>query len=148
VVESADGMLTIVGGKLTTARRMARDVLDRLARRDGWSGAPCRTDRQPLVGAMPRARLARLDAPPALVRRYGGEAVELTARMTRDPELAAPLFEGSAHCLVELVWALEHEAALTVDDLLDRRTRVGLVAADRARALPAARSMVQAQPTA
>jgi glycerol-3-phosphate dehydrogenase len=43
----------------------------------------------------------------------------------------------------ELVWAVRHEGALTEDDLLDRRTRIGLVAGDRAAALPSARHALQ-----
>jgi glycerol-3-phosphate dehydrogenase len=42
----------------------------------------------------------------------------------------------------ELLWGLRQEGALDEDDLLDRRTRIGLVPADRARALPAARAVV------
>ena len=42
----------------------------------------------------------------------------------------------------ELVWAVRHEGALDADDLLDRRTRIGLVPADRAAALPTAQSVL------
>ncbi len=45
----------------------------------------------------------------------------------------------------ELRWAVRHEGALDVDDLLDRRTRIGLVATDRQRALPAAQAILAAE---
>ena len=91
-----DGILTVVGGKLTTARRMAQDALDRVA---GGAAGRCVTH---------RIRLAGADRPA--------------------DGLAAQLRFGVAH-----------ELALTPDDLLDRRTRLGLVPAWRAEALPAAR---------
>ena len=56
-----------------------------------------------------------------------------------DDELLAPASEDVPVTLAELVFAITHEGAHDVDDLLDRRTRVGLVAADRAVAEPLAR---------
>jgi len=55
-----------------------------------------------------------------------------------DAELLAPVSDRVPVTLAELVFAITHEGAADVDDLLDRRTRVGLVAADRAAALPLA----------
>ena len=65
----------------------------------------------------------------------------MAARSTGRPddELLAPVAPGVPVTLAELLWGVSHEGALDVDDLLDRRTRVGLVAADRALAEPAAR---------
>jgi glycerol-3-phosphate dehydrogenase len=130
ILERADGLLTIVGGKLTTYRRMAQDVVDRVLLRRGGD-APCVTGTQPLVGAAPRHRLAALDADRYLVSRYGSEAVEVADLLTCRPELAEPVSEGSAHLQVELAWGVEHEGAATVGDLLDRRTRIGLVGEER-----------------
>lgn len=133
-----DGLVTIVGGKLTTARRMAADVVDHVVAREGWSVGPCVTARQPLVGAASRARLARLAAPPWRIARYGTEAPELTAWVASEPELATPVAPGTPLQLVDLVWAVAHEGGRSVDDLLDRRTRLGLQPALRAAAQPAA----------
>jgi glycerol-3-phosphate dehydrogenase len=130
LLERADGLVTIVGGKLTTYRRMAQEVVDLLVERRG-GGPACTTGRQPLVGAAPRPRLAGIAADRRLVARYGTEAVAVEALLRDRPELAAPVAPGSAHRAVEFVWAVEHEGALTVDDLLDRRTRIGLVPAER-----------------
>ena len=81
--------------------------------------------------------LARLEAPPRLVRRYGTDAdlVLATAREVTglsDDELLAPVADGIPTCLAELVFGVTHEGAYDADDLLDRRTRIGLVPADRA----------------
>jgi glycerol-3-phosphate dehydrogenase len=84
-----------------------------------------------------------LPAPGRLVRRYGGEAAAVldTARAATGltvAELLAPVADGVPVTLAELLWGVTHEGALDEDDLLDRRTRVGLVPADRARAQEAA----------
>ena len=146
IIEGRDGLLTLVGGKLTTARRMAADVLDRLVDREGWAAGPCVTAEQPLVGALSRARLAALDAPRGLVARYGAEAVEVAARLAAHPELATRILDDRGERLIDLVWALEHEGAFTVDDLLDRRLRLGLVPEARQRARPAAEAALAAVP--
>ena len=77
------------------------------------------------------------------MRRFGTDAALVldTAReATRlsDDELLAPIADGLPATLAELVFGLTHEGAADVDDLLDRRTRIGLVPADRPRAVPAA----------
>ena len=84
--------------------------------------------------------LATLEAPPRLVRRYGTDAdlVLATARDVTglsDDELLAPVADGVPTCLAELVFGVTHEGAYDADDLLDRRTRIGLVPADRTLAL-------------
>ncbi|MGE5831187.1 MAG: glycerol-3-phosphate dehydrogenase/oxidase [Micromonosporaceae bacterium] len=142
-----DGVVTVVGGKLTTYRRMAQDAVTAALRRAGLAAGPSRTKRLPLVGAAPRARLARLARPDEahhLVRRYGTEATDVVALSTEDGSLADPLVPGVETTGAELVWALRHEGALDVDDLLDRRTRIGLVPADRAAARPAAEAILAA----
>ncbi|MEV7966881.1 glycerol-3-phosphate dehydrogenase/oxidase [Sphaerisporangium sp. NPDC088356] len=129
VVRAPDGVVTIVGGKLTTYRRMAEDAVDA-----AFPDAPrSRTARLPLVGA---AMPSPDGVPQRLAERYGSEAAAVHALAERDPELAETLPLGVT--VAELVWAVLHEGALDAGDLLDRRTRIGLVPEDRAAALPAA----------
>jgi glycerol-3-phosphate dehydrogenase len=137
VIESPDrAMLTIVGGKLTTYRRMAQDVVDRIVARPGMTAGPCVTRRLALVGA---SRSPQSDAAsPRLVRRFGAEAGAVAALAGEHPHLLEPVAEGVGVLGVELVFAARSELALTVDDLLDRRTRLGLVPADRAAAFDGA----------
>jgi len=97
---------------------------------------PCQTHRIPLVGAADRVRLAAVRAPSRFVQRYGVEAPEVIAG---PPELLQPIAPGLRTTAAELRFAIRHEGALTEDDVLDRRTRIGLSAADRALALPAVR---------
>ncbi|MEV4460279.1 glycerol-3-phosphate dehydrogenase/oxidase [Microbispora sp. NPDC049633] len=128
VLRSPDGVVTVVGGKLTTYRRMAEDAVDAACPHARAS----RTARLPLVGAGP----VRPGAPGRLARRYGSEAWALRELMREDPALAEPVALGVTRA--ELVWAVRHEGALDAADLLDRRTRIGLVPEDRAAALSAA----------
>jgi glycerol-3-phosphate dehydrogenase len=129
ILADADtGALTIVGGKLTTYRRMAQDVVDRLV---AGQRRPSRTAALPLVGAAPPDVLREVPAPPRLVRRYGIEAPAVVAVAAGERSLLQPIADGLAVLGVELVYAMRHEGALTIDDLLDRRVRLGLVPTDR-----------------
>jgi glycerol-3-phosphate dehydrogenase len=144
---SPAGVTTIVGGKLTTYRAMAQDAVDAAVAAAGLSAGPSRTTRLPLVGAGPPAQLAAVDAPARLVARYGTQAPAVLAEAADDPALLAPIADGVPVTGAELRWAVRHEGALDESDLLDRRTRVGLVPADRARALPAARAALSSAVT-
>jgi glycerol-3-phosphate dehydrogenase len=75
-----------------------------------------------------------------MVERYGIEAPEVAA----DPLLLRPVAPGSPVTLAELVWGVTHEGAVDVDDLLDRRTRLGLVPSDRGAAEAAAHEALAA----
>jgi glycerol-3-phosphate dehydrogenase len=143
VLVSGSGVVTVVGGKLTTYRRMAEDAVDKALSVSGLSAGPCRTRRLPLLGAATRAELAGIDAPDRLVRRYGTEAPDvlgnaLALGLSRAEALAS-VSPTIPVTLAELVFGVTHEGAADVGDLLDRRTRVGLVPADRVVAEPLAR---------
>ncbi len=138
VITGADGLVTIVGGKLTTYRRMAEDTVDAAIRTAGLSATECRTRRLPLVGAASPGALAAMTSPRRLVQRYGVEAPRVVAQAAGDESLLAPIAPGVPTTMAELLFAVHHEGALTIDDLLDRRTRIGLAATDRTAALPAA----------
>jgi glycerol-3-phosphate dehydrogenase len=140
---SRTGVVTIVGGKLTTYRRMAEDAVDAAVEHAGIDAGECRTRELPLLGAADRVTLAGLEQPARLVRKYGTDAglVLETARSATgltDDELLAPIADGIPVTMAELVFGVTHEGAADVDDLLDRRTRIGLIPADRALAVPAA----------
>jgi glycerol-3-phosphate dehydrogenase len=109
------------------------------------TGRRCRTTRIPLVGAAAHRDLAALGAPSRLVRRYGTEA-PLLAGLARElgPEVLEPVVPGLPVLGAELAWAVRHEGALDVADLLDRRTRIGLVPGDRAAAVGPAEAALEA----
>ncbi|MFD7310725.1 glycerol-3-phosphate dehydrogenase/oxidase [Promicromonospora sp. NPDC059942] len=148
-VSPSTGAVNVLGGKLTTYRTMAEDAVDLAVKHAGLTAGPCWTADLPLVGAPPRAlpvgapagvQAVTAGAPPlapALVARYGAEAPDVLAAATL-PGAADAVGQGIAgagHLDVtraEIEWAVTHEGALDADDVLDRRTRIGLVPADRA----------------
>ncbi|MFH8798338.1 glycerol-3-phosphate dehydrogenase/oxidase [Streptomyces sp. NPDC017936] len=142
VVTGDGGVVTVVGGKLTTYRRMAEDAVDAAVAAGRLTAARCGTAGLPLVGAAPARVLRAVAAPSRLVRRYGTEAVAVRALAARDPRLAEPVVPGHPVTGAELVWAVRHEGALDEADLLDRRTRIGLVPDDRGPALEAVRRLL------
>lgn len=120
-------MLTIVGGKLTGYRRMAEDAVDAVVKAGGLKARPCNTTTLGLVGAgTPKPGL-----PEHLVRRYGTDAETVAAYGADDPALNEPVRSGIPFSAAEIRFAVEHELAVTVADVMDRRTRWGLVDADR-----------------
>jgi glycerol-3-phosphate dehydrogenase len=139
ITRDSSGVLTITGGKLTTYRAMAEEAVDRVLSILGRSVA-CRTRQLPLVGAATPQRLARLDADPWLVARYGTESETVVTE--GGPDGAERIVPHLPVTVAELRYAVRHELALGVADLLDRRTRIGLVPEDRAAALPIAEEVL------
>ncbi|WP_375335641.1 glycerol-3-phosphate dehydrogenase C-terminal domain-containing protein [Blastococcus sp. TML/C7B] len=114
---------------------MAEEAVDAVVERLGGT-ARSTTARLPLVGAAPRIALDALPAPARLVARYGTEAADVEAL---GPDLVVA---GRPETVGELRFAVRAEGARTVADLLDRRTRFGLVPEDRARAVPVAEQVL------
>jgi glycerol-3-phosphate dehydrogenase len=147
IVESGNGLLSVIGGKLTEYRYMAEDVLDRAVSQRGLVATACRTRNLPLVGAPanPVSTLrSPVDLPSSLVARYGAEAPNVIARATCDRP-AERVSNGIDVTRAEFEYAVTHEGAMNVDDVLDRRTRIGLVAADRALVVDVAEELLAAR---
>ncbi|RNL60653.1 glycerol-3-phosphate dehydrogenase/oxidase [Nocardioides marmoriginsengisoli] len=142
VLTSDTGVITIVGGKLTTYRRMAEDAVDAAVAQRSLAAGPCRTKALPILGAADADTLAHVAAPPRLVRRFGTEAPDVLANALAhglsEEEALTPVSATVPATLAELVFGITHEGAADVDDLLDRRTKIGLVPVDREAALPLA----------
>ena len=133
--ETSGGLITITGGKLTTWRRMAKMAVDRIVERDGRE-APCRTHEIPLGQSIDPAGLPRIDGVSeasyaALAGRYGHAAEQVLATATARGELARPILQGMPDLLAEAAFAARNEQALSVADVLLRRTRLGLLAGRR-----------------
>src|SRR5438094_1533327 len=124
MVDAATGLVSIAGGKLTTYRRMAERVVDLVCERLGHR-APCRTDGVPLPGGerLPEEVARQLPALPAgaaerLVRLYGAEAKTIAARGGETVPGLPIVLRG------EVEHVLDAEMTLTLEDLLERRTRL------------------------
>lgn len=136
VHEPAPGVVTITGGKLTTYRRMAADVVDVLVAADGIRRETA-TTRIPLGATGPvaegldrvRRALQEVGGLPALAgslyHRHGDAAGEVVAACAATDGLGA-LVDGLPYLVGEVRWAVRHEMACTLDDLLSRRLRVSL----------------------
>jgi glycerol-3-phosphate dehydrogenase len=148
--EGPAGLLTITGGKLTTYRRMARDVVDRIVDRDG-KRARCRTDEISLGCVRPfesvveetveAARLVGVvgaveETAETLVRQHGESASAVLSLVSDAASLGAPLSPAATHLMAEVLYAARHEGAATLADVFARRTRLSLRARDAA--LPSA----------
>jgi glycerol-3-phosphate dehydrogenase len=151
--ETSSGLLTITGGKLTTWRRMAKQVVDRMVEREGRN-APCRTAEIPL--GLPASDedltapegLPEADLPEGwrelLAFRYGHAARRVLALCAERSELARPIAPGHPDLLAEAAIAARLEQARSVADVLLRRTRLGLVAAPELRTAESARPVAEA----
>jgi len=136
------GLASIAGGKFTTYRLMARDVIDAAVAGFGREVPGSVTDQVPLLGAdglaavQPAAgRLAEdygvsRAAVEHLLGRYGTLAEELLNLIRSDAGLARPLAEGHPYLRAEVAYAVTHENALHVEDVLMRRTRLFIESAD------------------
>src|SRR5689334_3892602 len=139
------GLASIAGGKFTTYRLMARDVVDAAVADFGRLGREVPgsvTDKVPLLGAdglaavQPAAgRLAEdysvtQAAVAHLLGRYGALAEDVLRLVRADSGLGRPLAEGHPYLRAEVAYAVTHEGALHVEDVLMRRTRLFIEAAD------------------
>ena len=131
VTTSPSGLVTVVGGKLTTYREMAEDAVDAAVAAAAGTGDPlprlagrCRTRKLRLRGADGWEEAAA--AHRHLGERYGGETGVLTAMVATDPALGEPLVPGLPYLRAEALYAVRYEMATTLDDVLARRTRARL----------------------
>jgi glycerol-3-phosphate dehydrogenase len=137
ITESDSGLVTVAGGKLTTYRVMAAQTVDHVARRlralDGRPKPPrAPTHRLPLPGGdvadldqlVRELQAEGLEESVAhhLVDTYGAEASAVANLMRAEPELAAPLVEEAPYRRAEVVHHARREMAMTVSDVLVRRT--------------------------
>jgi glycerol-3-phosphate dehydrogenase len=137
---SAPGFVSIAGGKYTTYRVMGKDAVD-LAVTDlrRVVNSSC-TEKLPLVGADGYYALTQQSAQIAaqygideksvihLLNRYGSLISEVLELITEDKKLAKPLAEGLPYLKAEIVYAATHEGAMSVDDVISRRTRLAFEA--------------------
>jgi glycerol-3-phosphate dehydrogenase len=149
VTVGSDGVVRIGGGKYTTYRVMARDVIDAVLGRDGARARPSDTAERRLVGAGEPDALGRIAdelatipaiaaagplAARRLVDRHGTEAPAVVA-LGAELDLIRPLVAGRPFLEAEVAWAVRHELALSIDDVLARRMRLAQELPDRGAAI-------------
>ncbi|WP_199849774.1 glycerol-3-phosphate dehydrogenase/oxidase [Blastococcus sp. Marseille-P5729] len=147
VTEVAPGMCAIAGGKLTTYRVMAEDAVDfaitAMEGKDAVKLHPCLTEKTPLVGGATYAAVAanagriatERDWPAErvehLLGRYGDEIGVLLDMIDADPRLGEPLLDAPAYLHAEVTFAVTHEGALHLEDVLRARVRLDYEMRDR-----------------
>jgi glycerol-3-phosphate dehydrogenase len=137
VVESAGGLISIAGGKLTTYRRMAQDLVDRVDSREGRRPQHP-TERMQLAGAQDWADARRKlhargtalglgrDVIDHLGGAYGATALDVVDLLEQRPELGERLIADMPYIRAEVVHACRVEMAQTIEDVLLRRTHIAL----------------------
>jgi glycerol-3-phosphate dehydrogenase len=113
---SRSGLITVAGGKWTTYRRMAEEAVDVALRVGDLPFRPCRTQRLRLEGAG-----HEVDA--LLAHPWGMPRAGVEALARAEPQLAAPLDPRLPYQGAQVIWAVRHEMARTVEDVLARRLR-------------------------
>lgn len=125
ITVSASGLITIAGGKWTTYRRMAEDVVNTAIARAGLADRACRTAELSIHGA------AVMDFRTPLYY-YGSDAPAIRALAVAEPALGRLLHARLPYIGAEIVWAAREELCMTVEDALSRRTRALLLDAQAA----------------
>ena len=126
VAATKSGMITVTGGKLTTYRKMAEDAVDQaLLSLD--KKARCKTKGLPLIGASSK-NVKNSDARDQhLFSRFGSESQIIRDLTKQDESLKEQLIPGLPYLRAEAVFAVTHEMAITLDDILSRRTRSRII---------------------
>jgi len=152
VSQSVSGLITVAGGKYTTYRVMAQDVVDVAAHGLDRKVPPCCTEDIALIGAAGyraywnrREALAResglhVHVIERLLNRHGSRVHELLELIRETPSLGEPIEGAPTVLAAEIHYATSHEGALHLDDVLTRRTRISIETFDR--------GIVAARPTA
>ena len=139
VAVSESGVVRVSGGKLTTYREMAEDTVEAAMQQLGRRPRASRrqsTRHLKLLGARGHRETDAGTLTGHLARRYGSLAAEVKALIAFEPSLGDPIAAGHPYVLAEVVYAVRHEMATTLDDVLTRRTRLHIF--DRQAALLAA----------
>jgi glycerol-3-phosphate dehydrogenase len=113
---SSTSLVSIMGGKWTTYRRMAEDCVDRAAKVGGLLPTPCRTKTLPIHGA-------EGDWRPGTLAQYGSDGPAIEHLALSNPAWNQPLAERLPHVGAQVIWAARHELARSVEDVLARRIR-------------------------
>lgn len=138
----APGFVSVAGGKYTTYRVMGKDVIDLAAKDLRRIVAESVTDKLPIIGAdgffalqQQVSQISEISGLPEasishLLNRYGSLIYELLAIVGEDKNLGEPLTSELPYLKAEIIYAVTHEGAQSVDDVLSRRTRIAFEASD------------------
>jgi glycerol-3-phosphate dehydrogenase len=121
LIISKSGLLTMIGGKWTTYRKMGEDIVDKAILLGGLHAMECVTKNMPIHGYVKNLQ----DAGHLYV--YGSDVPKIKALIGQNPELGEQLHPDLPYLKAEVVWAVREEMACSVEDVLARRTRALLL---------------------
>jgi glycerol-3-phosphate dehydrogenase len=121
LIISLTGLVTITGGKWTTYRKMAQDVVDQASTVAGLNRRDCITETLRIHGWL---KTVNTGEP---LHYYGSDRLAINKLIEEKPELGRPLHERLPYLKAEVVWAVRNEMAMTIEDVLSRRTRALLL---------------------
>jgi glycerol-3-phosphate dehydrogenase len=121
LIVSPSGLITITGGKWTTYRKMAEDTVEKAIEVGKLPAKACVTAdlriHGYLGGTNVRGEAAHLDL-------YGSDASGINSLVHKRPDLGQQLHANFPNIYAEVVWAVQHEMARTIEDVLARRLRI------------------------
>ncbi len=121
IMISNSGLITITGGKWTTYRKMAQDVIDQAEEVAAFDRKPCKTEHLQIHG------WTQQNIEEDYLKVYGADAAKLKSLIREDTKLDELLHNNLPYKAIEVVWAVRNEMARTLDDVLSRRTRALLL---------------------
>jgi len=121
ILVSLSGLVTMVGGKWTTYRKMGEDVIDKAIIMGGLEEHKSVSEHMPIHGYV------RNFNPDDHLHYYGSDATGIRELMFQDKSLAEKISENFSYMRAEVIWAVRHEMARTVEDFLARRIRLLLL---------------------
>jgi glycerol-3-phosphate dehydrogenase len=120
LIISKSGLITMIGGKWTTYRKMGEDIVDKAILLGGLDSKECVTKNMPIHGYVKNRKMGHLYV-------YGSDIPKIKALIGQNPELGEKLHPDLPYLKVEVIWAVREEMARTVEDVLARRTRALLL---------------------
>lgn len=117
VIISESGLVSVIGGKWTTYRKMAKDTLDKIEKRNMLVSKPCLTEHFKIHGFADAVSPGPLSV-------YGSDADKINELIAANPAWDKPLRPDICLNTAQIIWAVRNEMAITVEDVLARRTRI------------------------
>ncbi len=152
--DGLDGLFSAIGGKWTTSRDLAQSVVDTIVEKLGVQAAACETGDEPTAGGdvgrfadflrSQRSEHGDLPTLEHLAHMYGTRLPDMLAEANNRPELRAPL-GGAGDIGAQVLFAVREEMALTLADVVMRRTCIGQIGAPPAAALETASRIMAAE---
>jgi glycerol-3-phosphate dehydrogenase len=120
IIVSDTGLITITGGKWTTYRKIAEDIIDKAIRVRHLPKKKCQTEQIAIHGN----KITNAKDRENHLYIYGTDIPKIIALQNQEPELKEKLHPDYEYTMAEVAWAIRYEMARTIDDVLARRVRL------------------------